>query len=227
MTHAKAMAVTVAYDMCVEVCEGKLDPALKVERPVTFFRWREKLAKQMLHYSPTHGKHAGDTKFRCSTQKKATKRSSSPPPRRTLNLASSSSNDDNSTIASVATRDQVEANSSRLCGDLSSFEKHEHSMVQFKSHRSCEICGKPARWKCRKCPNEPVLHRCCPKGMTDNISCHVKYHNTLRFGLTRAESTKRKWNEPNEETSMAHAQQMKKINDAIIVSNATALPSST
>jgi len=45
MTHAKAMTVTVSYDMYLEVCKGNLDPALKVEKAVTFFHWREKLAK--------------------------------------------------------------------------------------------------------------------------------------------------------------------------------------
>jgi len=232
MTHAKAMAVTIAYDMYIEVCEGKRDPAYKVDKkPVTFFRWREKLAKQMLHYSPTHRKYHGDDKFRCSTQQHASfkKRVSSPSPRRTLQLASSSS-DDVSTLGSVATlatRDTVEANSNRLCGDLSSLEQHEQSMKQFKSHRSCEICGKPAYWFCAKCPKKPVLHRLPNKHSTDGISCHIKYHNTIRFGITRAESTKRKWNEPNAETSMAHAKQMKQVCDAIAVANATVLPSSS
>jgi len=41
----KAMTVTVSYDMYLEVCKGNLDPALKVEKAVTFFHWREKLAK--------------------------------------------------------------------------------------------------------------------------------------------------------------------------------------
>jgi len=227
MSHAKAMAVTVSHDMHLEVCEGNLDPALKVEKPVTFFRWREKLAKQMLHCSPKNHMHPGDDKFRCCTKQPSFYRHSpSPaPPRRSLQLNLSSS-DDVSTICSVATRDQVEAASERLCGDLSSLEQHEAAMISFKSHRPCESCGKPAYWKCTKCPNGPVMHRVPNKWNEDNISCHVKCHNTLRFGVTRAESTKRKWKEPDGTASDAHAKHMKRVADSIVIANATALAAS-
>jgi len=224
MTHAKALAITVAYDVYKEVCEGKLDPAYKIDHPVTFFQFREKLAKQMLHYSPKHRKYHGDDKFCCATRQLIGVRS--PSPRRSLVLNPSSS-DDTSTIASVATRDQVEAASDRLCGDLGCFEKHEAAMTQFKNYRSCVICGRAAYWKCSKCPGQPVLHRHPPKDNADNIPCHVKYHNTIRFGITRAESTKRKWNEPTPEVSKKHAQVIKKVCESIVIANANVLPSSS
>jgi len=228
MTHAKAMAITVAYDIYKEVCEGLLDPSYKIDKPVTFFRFREKLAKQMLHYSPKHKRYSGDDKFRCSTQVPVAKRRS-PSPRRSLTLNGSSSEDTSTlgTTTSCATRDEIESQSSRLCGDLSMFEKHERSMVQFKSYRSCVICGHSCYWKCMKCPDQPVMHRNLCKGSTDNVSCHVKYHNTLRYGITRAESTKRKWKEPAPETVKAHSKAMKKVCDSIAIANATILPSST
>lgn len=224
MTHAKAMAITIAYDIYLEVCEGQLHAECKVEKPVTFFRFREKLAKQMLHYSPKHRKYFGDANFRCSTQQPIRRRTPSPGPRRSI--LQSSSSDDASALCSVATRDQVEAASDRLCGDLNSLEQHEAAMEQLKYYRACVICGKSAYWKCTKCPNQPVLHRHPPKGSDDNISCHVKYHNTLRYGITRAESSKRKWQEPNAAVSEAHAKQMKRVCDAIVVANVALLPSS-
>ena len=44
MRHGKAMAIVVAYDMYLEVCEGKLDDDWKVEQPVDFWRFRELLS---------------------------------------------------------------------------------------------------------------------------------------------------------------------------------------
>jgi len=219
------MAIAVAYDICREVCEGNLDPAFKVDKPVSFFRFREKLAKQMLHYSPKHRKYPGDNNFRCATQQPSRRRTPPPAPTR-RSLLQSSSSDDASTLCSIATRDQVEAASDRLCGDLDTFEKHEASMTKIQSYRSCIICGKSACWCCNKCPNKPVLHRVPPKRSTDNISCHIKHHNSIRYGITRAESSKRKWKEPSAAVSKAHAKQMKQVCAATLVSNAVALPSS-
>ena len=36
MNHAKAMAVVVAYDIYIECCEGKLNPAWYVKDPLPF-----------------------------------------------------------------------------------------------------------------------------------------------------------------------------------------------
>ena len=51
MNHGKAIAVLVAYDIYLECCEGKLDPSWEITAPVSFHRFQEKLAKQMLQYS--------------------------------------------------------------------------------------------------------------------------------------------------------------------------------
>ena len=60
MCHAKSMAVVVAYDMYLEVAEGNLNPAWKIANPVSFHRFREKLAIQMLEYDPRQRKYLGD-----------------------------------------------------------------------------------------------------------------------------------------------------------------------
>jgi len=49
------------------VCEG-LQRGWKVERPASFHRFCEKLARQMLNCDPTQRKHPGDEKFRVSTR---------------------------------------------------------------------------------------------------------------------------------------------------------------
>ena len=52
MVHRKALAIVVAYDMYLECTEGQLDASWRIKKPVDFFRFREKLGKQMLTYSP-------------------------------------------------------------------------------------------------------------------------------------------------------------------------------
>ena len=75
MNHAKAMAVVVAYDMYLECCEGLMRAGeWKVETPVDFHRFREKLATQMLLYSPQQRKYPGDEYFRSCTQESKRKR---------------------------------------------------------------------------------------------------------------------------------------------------------
>jgi len=52
MNHAKALAIVTAYDMYLECCEGKLNPDWKVDKPVDFHLFRERLGTQMLKYDP-------------------------------------------------------------------------------------------------------------------------------------------------------------------------------
>ena len=56
-----------------ECCTGSLDP-LWAGTPVDFHRFRERLAVQMLEYSPKHLKYKGDEKFRVNTQLPKAKR---------------------------------------------------------------------------------------------------------------------------------------------------------
>ena len=68
MIHGKAIAVVVAYDMYLEVAEGKLDADWKDTKPLDFFSFRERLGIQMLQYSPCDRKYPGDENFRAATQ---------------------------------------------------------------------------------------------------------------------------------------------------------------
>ena len=60
MLHGKSMAVVVAYDMYLEVAEGKINNNWKLDEPMDFWRFREKLANSMLRYKPSARKYPGD-----------------------------------------------------------------------------------------------------------------------------------------------------------------------
>jgi hypothetical protein len=40
--------------MCLECCEGKLNAEWKIEKPLNFWQFREKLSEQMLEYKPAN-----------------------------------------------------------------------------------------------------------------------------------------------------------------------------
>ena len=75
MNHGKRLAVVVAYDIYLELASGNVTSEWKVDKPVSFHRFREKLALQMLSYTPTTMKYPGDEKARAVTKKPKAKRS--------------------------------------------------------------------------------------------------------------------------------------------------------
>ena len=68
MNYSKAMAVVVAYDIYIECCEGKLNPAWYVKDPLPFWSFREKLPMQQLSYDPCKRVYPGDCHMRVTTQ---------------------------------------------------------------------------------------------------------------------------------------------------------------
>ena len=62
------MAVVVAYDMYLEVAEGNLRGEWKLDEPMDFWRFRERIANGMLKYKPSAWKYPGDEKMRLLTQ---------------------------------------------------------------------------------------------------------------------------------------------------------------
>ena len=74
MLHTMSLAGVVAYDMYLEVAEGKLDQTWKDENSVDFWTFRDLLSNQMVKYNPTHCKYAGGTNMRpAKEQNKATR----------------------------------------------------------------------------------------------------------------------------------------------------------
>jgi len=212
MIHAKALAVVVAYKVYLECCTGSLVPAWKTT-PVTFHRFREVLAKQMLSYSPTKRAYAGDERMCACTQQSKKKRVGPAVASINTNLSSISSSD--YTTDSGINSASLSNAGSRLCGVLDDLLEHEHSMktINRKGHQVCRFCGKPAYTYCSKCPGNPALHVRVSDGKN---SCFLHYYNTSSFGKWKEDlkftGTKRKnWTCPDDSELQEHGKQMKRL----------------
>jgi len=179
MLHGKAMTISVAYDVYKECCEGGLDVSWR-RKPVTFFRFREKLAHQMLTYPPKDRKCPGDEMFRVATRQHKDRRTPSPP-RRSLTPTSASASSSSASSNGVG-KHHLQAASRRLCGFLDKLEQHEESLTKLNNHQACVMCGGPAYYQCINCPNTPTPHVRPHKDR--KVSCFIRYHNTSRFGIT-------------------------------------------
>ena len=61
------IAITVPYSLYIEVTAGNLDPEWKVESPLSFYKFRDKISKQMLSYNPQDLLYPGDENMRYFT----------------------------------------------------------------------------------------------------------------------------------------------------------------
>jgi len=218
MCHAKAMTVTVAYDFYLECATGNLAPEWKTS-PVSFYTFREQLARQMLHCSPKDLKHPGDEKMRASTQQPKKNR---PKP----SHASSSSSSSVRTRLSTSTgmnEEKLSEAGDRLCGFLDDALVHERSMEKLpgKSHQVCRCCGKAAYHVCTACPGRPALHIHTPKDRKN--SCFLHYHNTSTFGQWKEDfkitgNRRRKWKYPDDASLENSRKEIKNLHEAIIES---------
>ena len=210
MLHGKAMAIVIAYDIYKEVCSGSLDLDYIVTKPVDFHRFREKLAIQMLEYSPKARNYAGDDKFRVYTQVPKAKR-----PRLSASSTTASDGSDYTTRSGVR-REHLEGASDRLCGFLDDLLKHEKHMKSLppSTHKVCVACGKPSYHYCSLCPDSPAMHFFRPTGR--NNTCFVHYHNTASFGAWKNDQLivgkkKKDWKYPDEQDLQQHSQDMTRL----------------
>lgn len=90
MNHGKGFGVAISHDMHLECATGAVNPDWKVDKPIDFHRWREKLAMQKLQCNPKKLKCPGNFALRDSTQVPRRNRS---PPRRPASVAASSSDE--------------------------------------------------------------------------------------------------------------------------------------
>jgi hypothetical protein len=184
MLHGKALAVVVAYDMYLEVAEGKIMPEWKLEEPLDFWRFREQLAKQMLAYKPSNRSYPGDSRMRASTQQSrrqrevTTKRGPGRP--RSEQGPTETENDQ------VTKKDLQVASrgpKARLCGELSLLKKHIEGVSTGRKHpKRCVVCGEQAYSVCTLCNNK-AMHFFPKKGVNAGTSCFIDYHNDSFFGL--------------------------------------------
>jgi hypothetical protein len=198
MLHGKSLAVVVAYDLYLEVAEGKLDVAWQIDNPLDFWTFREQLSKQMLEYSPTRKQYPGDANMRPSMQqsrrqqvasqdfsvqrRRAGRPSASVPVPGSVAAASSGVTMQHLNRAS-SSRD------SRLCGDLTRLQRHLDSVVTGKHHgKKCLVCGELSYSACKLCGDKP-LHFFPRNGKSAGKACFVDYHSDSFFGLASDDRT--------------------------------------
>jgi hypothetical protein len=225
MLHGKSLAVVVAYDLYLEVAEGKLDSAWEIEEPVDFWTFREKLSIQMLAYSPTHDKYPGDKGMRASTQQSRRQRVAAkdftlqrrrvgrPPSADGVEPVSGSS----ATAASngVTLHHLNRASSkrdSRLCGDLTRLQRHMESAVTGKHHgKKCLVCGEMSYSTCKLCGDKP-LHFFPRKGKSAGKACFIDYHSDSFFGLASDDRTvvnsSARWAPPSQTKRRKHSREI-------------------
>ena len=201
MLHAKKIAVAVAYSIYIEVTEGNLDPSWKVEKPISFWDFRDKLSQQMLEYDPAQLLYPGDESMRAATVLPKKRRGSKANrPRRP-----SKKTKEKSPIF-VGKEDLcvgIEKNEKerRLCGNLTCFSSHVLSTKKMKNGGICAWCGIKAFTKCEKCGK--YLHFFPQRGQVDyKANCFVNFHDDSKFGLSRTDQPllgkkKANWKDPS------------------------------
>lgn len=196
MLHITSLAIVVAYDIYLEVCEGKLDKDWRVIYPVDFWTFRDILSIQMLEYDPKNCKYFGDDAMRvCTKQTKKNCSTDDENDSASLRSGKKRSRGRPSVVdlenAKVA-REFVKAKSgrgenSRLCGDLSRLDRHLKSVeTSLKHPKACRVCGGDAYSICGIC-NVP-LHFMPSKGRHANKTCFIDYHDDCFFGLAREDN---------------------------------------
>jgi hypothetical protein len=140
MLHGKAMAIVVAYDIYLELAEGNVDPAWKLDKKdiVDFYVFRETLARQKLAYTPKACKYLGDDKFRDYTAVAKSKRARSPVPPPTADEDGIAPTDAGVTAGALK-NDGV-----RLCGFLGDITEHfvECQTMEDKGKKlKCVFCA--------------------------------------------------------------------------------------
>lgn len=193
--HALSIVVAVAYDIYLEVCEGKIEAAWKVEKPVSRWEFQNKLAEQALTYSPKKNLYPGDSKLRANTVIPLRQRRAAGPDR-------------DGNVTRTQLQMLTESEQSRGCGDLDKLCRHIASSVKVPKGRVCSWCGKMAYQACGICKDsdgKPVALHLQKKASNNTIlpMCFWNYHNDACIGLGKDDSSlirKRKksdWDEPS------------------------------
>jgi len=224
MNHGKALAITVAYDIYKEVASGVLDDQCKAD-VCSFYDFRQKLALQMLHYDPRELKYPGDERMRvCTKQCKA---------KRAIALSNASVVSSHLSLAGVRTtsnglsREDFEAQKSRLCGDITPLYDHVKHVqpIANRSSKKCVVCGQDCYFVCMKCKGPDgkygvAMHKNDSKtGSANNtgVSCFYHHHNKTFFGLAKNDyklvgsKRKRDYHFPTETEMAKHRKEVNKL----------------
>ena len=141
MLHGKEMAVVVMYDMYLEVAEVKINNDSKLDEPMEFWWFREKLANSMLRYKPSARKYPGDEGMRPSTQQSlkqraASKRKGTGRPRKDSERVEVMKE---SLVTVGDLKKATRGNKAQICGDLSRLKKHLDSVETGRKMVRC-VC---------------------------------------------------------------------------------------
>ena len=224
MNHGKGATAIISYDIYLECCEGVLDPAWKVDKPVDFHRWREKLSFQKLRYDPAHCKYPGDEKLRLATRtpkKNRENRYNSPQRSTTAGSQTSSGTSSRSGVSMELMKEEWKHG--RLCGFLKDIRKHIISVkpIPNKNSRVCAVCGDDCYHHCTLC-NMPMHFKTAPKALTDtDAPCFFLYHDTGCLGLAKSDckkvgKLKRSWTMATPSAMEEHYVDMKRIHTSIL-----------
>ena len=200
MLHGKALGIVIAYDMYLEVCEGKLTcngnvmHEWHVDKPMDFWSFRERLSEQQCGYDPTRREYPGDGNMRVCTVQNAAQR------RRSTGERTSMSG--HFVTAEQYHDEKQRGIHSRLCGDLSLLKDHLNSVIKTERHGSnCVFCGDVCYTMCGKCGK--ALHTNVRAGPAAGKECFHDYHDDMCYGLARQDmrdlfgKRKQEWTPPS------------------------------
>jgi hypothetical protein len=225
MLHGKAMAIVVAYDIYLELAEGNVDPAWKLDKKdiVDFYVFRETLARQKLAYNPKALKYLGDDMFRAFTSTTKAKRGRSPVPSPPTVPGAAVDGAITVTNAGVTAGALKNPPGVRLCGFIGDLTEHYDTCLTMEDKGKklkCAFCGKPTYQFCHLCG--VAVHKFPQTNVGDGVtSCFFRYHDNGCFGLDRDDwkitnKKMRDWTYPTPEELKANQQQMKTLSARVI-----------
>ena len=186
MLHYKKMVIVMSYDTYSRCAAGKAGDKYKVDKPLGFAAFRERLSAQMMAYDPTKLLYPGDNLFRSVTATKKRKRPATVP-------------------ASTESAWRA-ATDNRKLGDFSVLGEHWNSVKRATNAKSCRICKEQTLFRCTKCgPKEAV----CAPWSNGHQACFLHQHDRGYFGLGfgDAKSTgtePKRWKAPSRQAEKAH-----------------------
>ena len=213
MLHAKKIAITVAYSLYIEATEGNLDPAWKVESPLTFFDFRDKISKQMLEYNPEDLLYPGDQHMCAVTILPKNRRKRKPGRPKSSEISPDFVSKEDLCVEIKEKRESER----RLCGDLTLLSDHIDSTEKKKNGGICAWCKETAYTKCTKCG--VYLHFFPQRGRVESKrKCFINHHNDSMFGLSAKDQPlvgkrKKDWKDPSNrkvKRNRAHISNLKK-----------------
>lgn len=228
MIEALALAVVTAYDMYLEAASGSLDPEWKLEEPMRFHTFRDRLSSQALLYKARNKFYPGDDKTRAFTQLATPlkKMSRQVPNKKRTRIVARDVGTDGDRCANIEEYNEAKKKK-RLCGDLGNLHEHLLSFCQPAARIShgakCAVCEVKCYTKCLICNvplhNFPRKGKYCGDNPFPTLPCSIHYHNDVRFGLafrdTKELESKKgvKWVLPCKAVQDANAKHIRNLAD--------------